>query len=326
MNTLSNLILQIYRAARETSVEEYQDFVLGLVGSLVPFTSSRWVTVELTDNRAITHCAHLQNEPTDIVLDWDSINRKDRLLHMVAANPGKAYSIHTETFYAGCEFAEMRDYTQRYRHANSLCIAELTAKSGYLHGITLFRADQNAHFTDSNEQLLEQLFPHMVEALTQNRLLSLRQAGTVEAASEQGTGAIASHDGLLHYAGSGFNRLLQKEWTDWKGIKLPKVMLDALNRGSGAGFSGMAITVSTASIGQLLFLRAAPRCPLSQLSPREASIAKLYSQGLSHKEIAERLDISPVTVRNVIQRIYTKLGISDKAELATMISRSGQLI
>jgi DNA-binding CsgD family transcriptional regulator len=325
LDTLSNLILQIYRAARETSVDEYQDFVLGLVGSLVPFTSSRWATVELADNRAITHCAHLQNEPTDLIIDWDSINRMDRQLHRVTSNPGKAYSIHSETFFADREFAEMRDYTQRYRHANSMTIAELAAKPGYYHGFSLFRAGQDDHFTDSNEQLLEQLFPHMVEALAQNRLLSFRQADTAETASEQGAGAIARHNGLLHYAGSGFNRLLQKEWPDWKGIELPKAVLDAINRSSGASFSGVAITVSASCIGQLIFLRAAPRCPLSRLSPRESSIAQHYSQGLSHKEIADRLDISPVTVRNIIQRIYTKLGINGKAELAVLISRSGHL-
>ena len=184
----------------------------------------------------------------------------------------------------------------------------------------MYRAEQSAHFTDSNEQLLEQLFPHMIEALTQNRLLSFRQAGTAEIASEQGTGAIARHNGQLFYAGSGFNCLLQKEWPDWKGIKLPKAMLDAINGGSGAGFTGVAITVSVTGIGQLIFLRAAPRCPLSKLSPREASIAQLYSEGLSHKEIALRLNISPLTVRTVIQRIFTKLEINDKAELARLIS------
>lgn len=58
---------------------------------------------------------------------------------------------------------------------------------------------------------------------------------------------------------------------------------------------------------------------LSLLTPREQSIAGLYGKGLSHKDIARRLDISPATVRNFIQRIFAKLGVCDKAELSTRI-------
>ena len=323
LETLSTLILQIYRAARDIPVDEFQDFVQGLIKEIVPFTSSRWLTVELLNTGALTHCSHLFNEPTDIVVDWDAINRMDRLMHTVIKNPGKAVGIHTPSFFAGREFAEIRDYTRRYRHANSLCISELGTTPKFQHAITLFREKDGDHFNDDNERLLEQLFPHMLEALTQNRLLSLRQTGIEEASTEQTTRAIARQDGQLYYAGSGFNALLRQEWPDWKGIKLPDKLLNAINKPGGtAVFSGIASCVSATCVGQLLFLRASACSALTPLSPRELSVAMHYGQGRSYKEIAKDLSISPATVRNFIQRIFTKLNITDKAELATMMSHN----
>jgi len=57
------------------------------------------------------------------------------------------------------------------------------------------------------------------------------------------------------------------------------------------------------------------------LSPSEARIAQCYSNGNSHKEIALELDLAPATVRNYLQRIYCKLNIGGKAELASLLAR-----
>lgn len=51
------------------------------------------------------------------------------------------------------------------------------------------------------------------------------------------------------------------------------------------------------------------------LSPREREIAQLASNGLTSKEIAERLFLSARTVDNHLQNAYTKLGVTSRAEL-----------
>jgi len=52
------------------------------------------------------------------------------------------------------------------------------------------------------------------------------------------------------------------------------------------------------------------------LTPREAGIVALVTQGYRNKEIAEKLSISEQTVKNHLQNIYDKLGVSDRLELA----------
>lgn len=52
------------------------------------------------------------------------------------------------------------------------------------------------------------------------------------------------------------------------------------------------------------------------LTPREGEIVSLVTQGFRNKEIAEKLSISEQTVKNHLQNIYDKLGVSDRLELA----------
>ncbi len=55
---------------------------------------------------------------------------------------------------------------------------------------------------------------------------------------------------------------------------------------------------------------------LSALSPRETEILDLLTQGLRYKEIAERLFVSPATVRTHLHNIYEKLHVRSRAEAA----------
>ena len=67
--------------------------------------------------------------------------------------------------------------------------------------------------------------------------------------------------------------------------------------------------------------RAAPsQDPLAALSPRETLIAGLVSRGLRNKEIGRELGMTEGTVKIYLHRIYEKLGIENRVELA-MLSR-----
>lgn len=57
------------------------------------------------------------------------------------------------------------------------------------------------------------------------------------------------------------------------------------------------------------------------LTPREREIAELAAGNISSREIAERLGISARTVDNLLGRVYAKLGISSRQELAELRGR-----
>ena len=60
------------------------------------------------------------------------------------------------------------------------------------------------------------------------------------------------------------------------------------------------------------------------LTDREREIAVLASQGHSSRTIAEQLFVSPRTVENHLQRVYTKLGITGRAGLAAAVDVPAQ--
>ncbi len=59
-----------------------------------------------------------------------------------------------------------------------------------------------------------------------------------------------------------------------------------------------------------------PDPPLEPLTPREIEILALVSDGLTNREIAERLRVSTGTVKNHVQRIIAKMGVSDRTQAA----------
>lgn len=69
------------------------------------------------------------------------------------------------------------------------------------------------------------------------------------------------------------------------------------------------------------------RAPLDRaaLSKREREILKLTSDGHSAAAIAGQLYLSPATVKTHLQRIYQKLGVSDRAAAVAEAMRRGLL-
>jgi two-component system, NarL family, nitrate/nitrite response regulator NarL len=55
---------------------------------------------------------------------------------------------------------------------------------------------------------------------------------------------------------------------------------------------------------------------ISRLTPREAEVVHLLAEGLSTRDISQKLALSEHTIRNYLSAIYDKLGVSSRVELA----------
>jgi DNA-binding CsgD family transcriptional regulator len=61
------------------------------------------------------------------------------------------------------------------------------------------------------------------------------------------------------------------------------------------------------------------------LTQREVEVLRLVARGLSNKAIAERLFISPKTVGNHVEHIYTKIGASNRVTASLFAVQNGLL-
>lgn len=66
-----------------------------------------------------------------------------------------------------------------------------------------------------------------------------------------------------------------------------------------------------------------PTAALRRLSEREQEVLRLVAAGLSNKEIAARLYLSPHTVKAHVRNILDKLGLQSRAEAAAWAARHG---
>lgn len=60
-----------------------------------------------------------------------------------------------------------------------------------------------------------------------------------------------------------------------------------------------------------------------ELTPRELETLELIARGASNAAIAEGLVVTPKTVRNVVSRIYAKLGVHRRAEVIVLAREAG---
>jgi predicted ATPase/DNA-binding CsgD family transcriptional regulator len=90
---------------------------------------------------------------------------------------------------------------------------------------------------------------------------------------------------------------------------------DAWSRGLGLSLDEAA-EFATGTSGEVV---AVPIPRGSALTPRELEIADLVALGLTNRQIAERLVISPGTVRIHVERILGKLGRTSRVQVATWV-------
>jgi len=93
-----------------------------------------------------------------------------------------------------------------------------------------------------------------------------------------------------------------------------------------AGGSLLSPTVTRRVIGEFVARRTrrpAPHPGLHALTQREREVMALVAEGLSNEEIAERLVVSPATVRTHVSRAMGKLGARDRAQLVVVAFQSG---
>jgi DNA-binding NarL/FixJ family response regulator len=60
---------------------------------------------------------------------------------------------------------------------------------------------------------------------------------------------------------------------------------------------------------------------MNQLTHKEQKIVALVAQGLTNKEIAQRLGSSPLTVRNQVKVIMRKLELKNRVQVAYLIGQ-----
>jgi DNA-binding CsgD family transcriptional regulator len=105
------------------------------------------------------------------------------------------------------------------------------------------------------------------------------------------------------------------------------LLIEALERYEGAGAHAWAARVSAELRG--LGVRRGARGPRSRpahgwesLTATERAVSQLVAEGLTNRNVAHRLHISPHTVNTHLRHVFEKLSVSNRAALAAVVAQS----
>jgi DNA-binding CsgD family transcriptional regulator len=85
--------------------------------------------------------------------------------------------------------------------------------------------------------------------------------------------------------------------------------------------SALSIDEATAYAQRGRGERKRPTSGWASLTPTERDVVRLVGEGLSNKDVAARLFVSPRTVESHLSHVYTKLGLSSRVQLAQEAAR-----
>ena len=172
----------------------------------------------------------------------------------------------------------------------------------------------------SYERVLDQLAtrsqqPWALMALDRTRGLGASPAHG-DALFERALASCEHHDMVLEHART---RVLYGEW-----LRRQRRRLDARHQlrsaladleAMGAGPLAARAAAELAASGETHVVRR-DRAPVDVLTPRELRVATLATEGLTNREIAQRLFLSPKTIEAHLRSVYLTLGIRRRHELA----------
>lgn len=315
MEKFSNLVLELYRAVNFIAYEDFQKHALQLVESLVQFDSAIWSVVSFSGDTPVINHVQLHDKTSTHIVSMEVIQCWLPLLQLCLESPG-------HTFVASAMdptmSLELRNSTGQYGIAHAAATSLAHDLSGTFTFISIFRRNPAQTYIESDRLLIQSIMPHLIETESRSRI---RHMGLTTCVRSERILSLAVTDktGILYSAEPGFLELIRLEWAHWQGPELPSPMLARLAINVESHYCGSEIVIEPFPTNKLIFLKARRRNAVDRLSQREASIARLFADGCTYKEIALELRISPATVRSHLGAAYMKLDITNKAELVNVL-------
>jgi DNA-binding CsgD family transcriptional regulator len=313
---LSHTLRELQRLSREAPEATFQDDAFEAMKELIRFDTGFWGG-GIPSEPAVMHYVHLfRISLAEMHPAFEKAKSHPKMIESVARaanNAGRAQIFNTKE--AGIDFFykpfDVDQLISIYLHDTDL---------GLYHVLSLYRSGEE-HFTEQERLLFESAVPHLLDAYRENQLQHISSSNW-DSCPLSPAAALVDWEGVVHFARPAFVELIRSEYPDWHGPKVP----EAMRRMKEGSFIGKAVAASFTQKNDSLYLMVMRKKGLlDELSARELEVAKQLARGLSHKDIASHLAITPATARNHVASILAKLGCNKTVQVATMLQNEGGL-
>ena len=190
-------------------------------------------------------------------------------------------------------------------------------------GSRLFSFDRGASdFSGRDRAVLDLLSPHLAKLVQASENRRRLQAALALHESSEAAIVLLEADGRIDFANRAARELLDRYFRA-DGVRLPDALASWLReRRTGATTEPLRIEVGQRVLIVELVeegLLLTERQLRPRLTQRELEILELVAEGMTNGEIAQRLWVSPLTVRRHLENVYAKLGVHTRTAAAAFV-------
>lgn len=302
-------ISRLYRSTQQISLANFRHWALQGLQSLIDFDSAIWSTGHLSTRTFHTHTllGLPDSYPQDLLKNLPHNPISSPLFNSPGRPVDMSDVVDDDVFYSSRIYQQ---FFRRYGIERILSSVHIDGRSGIYTLLTLYRNKRDRGFDNSDKALYQRTLFHLLSAASHAGVAQLKSP--MEHRVEHF--AICDKHGVYHEAEPSFLDLVEESFPGHTRQLLP-FPVPIFGEKQLAG----PLIVSATPLGDLSRVTIREANALDQLTTRERDVVEGVTQGLSFKQIARELSLSPSTVSNHLYRVYQKLKISNRSELAELI-------
>jgi len=312
LTVFSSALLDLHAIAGRTAAVAFLADAIGQFRTVVPFDSGWWgeCSAPVADIPPANWQHGSLGLPASFASEWNAIGAVDTFARQSMSDLG---TVCRDSGY-DIDAPVVATFARRHRLYHAMAVTCDLPGSGLMFFVSVYRDEGQPAFSDTEAILFGEYCKH-VRLQWSTRLQQSFRGGF--AGSVSGI-ALCERSGAMLYVGSALANLIRKGFPAWQGTVLPSELLPRLAQAPCSLKLGRT-SVAVRPCGELVALTMGGAASQEALSPREREAAVLYATGMSYKDIAHRLRLSPATVRSYLRDAYSRLGVKNKLELSALL-------
>jgi DNA-binding CsgD family transcriptional regulator len=311
IDPVDRLIARLYRSGLEVAAPQFRSWALAQLAHVLPCDGVLWGSGLMAEMRFHTVTVH--GLPAAFPPQLESTSASNPILPHILSKLDTPIDMRDvcpdETFFSSELY---RSTFAPFGISRILSTGHLDRRSGLYSLLSLYRKDRNASFTDNDKLRQKRASYHLFNAASHSFFLHL--ARTYADRPLNAAGAVVDGEGLYHEAQPRFLDLLDERMPEREVQRLPFAV-----PAPGTIVPRGELMVRCEQLGDLFLIILWPAGPLDRLTAREREIVYCVAQGLSFKQAAKKIGVAPSTVANHLYRVYRKLGVYSRTELASIV-------
>lgn len=307
------LIARLYRNALAVPPDQFRGWALEQLAQLIPYDGALWGSGLASQMKF--HTVTVRGLPAEFPQRLQATVPVNPLPARILSQLGRP--VDMEDVLPDEQFRESEIYRRVFGPfgiERILATGHKDDRSGLYSLVTLYRRDARARFTEAEKRCQQHVTYHLFNAASHSFFLHLmRHTDRVVG----GGAAVIDAQGVFHEAQPRFFDLLEEH--DPEHPRVRESGLPFPLPAPGETVTRGRLCVRSEALGDLFMVQVWKAGPLDRLTAREREIVMAVSQGLSFKQAARKIGVAPSTVANHLYRVYRKLGVSSRTELATVV-------